>query len=736
MNRPRSTCLAVALVATILFQPGARAQVTGAQVRDAIADAVRHLKARQQPDGSWRSRDRYEHGYTCLATLALLLAGEAPTSPPMARALNVIAHAPDEYTYVVSLKIMALAQADPEKYKEDIERSARWLMRAQDESGLWSYQLNPVNYDHSNSQFALLGLNAAAQAGVKVPAGVWQAARRRVLTTQNSDGGWSYTFRGSSYGSMTAAGVSDLLILGGAVVSPVERGVRNGVAPGCGRYREDKPLLNGLRWLGREFSAIQNPGHGRSNLHYWLYAVERCGILSGLQMLGRHDWYREGAAKLVSDQRADGGWGTIENTCFSIMFLAKGRKPLLVQKLQWSADDDWNPDRNDLEHLLDRIGDKLGEPMSWQSVPFDAPLERWLAAPLLYMQGHKFPEWTPNQREKVRQYVEQGGTLFLEACCGREDFRNGAEAFLAETFPLTPLHELDSGHPVYHAYQDVAPAGLMGVDVGCRTSIIYSPFDLSCHWEQANIPLLGERAFDLGLNIAAFATGRRPLRDRLDLVKVAEREDINEPPPPGDPLVLAQVEYHGDWQPDPHALAHFAEYLNEQAGLRVAASARATRLTPEELPRAPFLYMTGHYAFELSGKERAALAAHLRRGGFLFADACCGRREFDASFRAMLRQVAPQGELRRLEPTHPIFSGSPGFRIESVGYRAAALAENPNLSRPELWGLETDGRLAVVYSPYGLGCGLDGHACYNCRGILEADARRMATNVVLYALTR
>ncbi len=711
-------------------------EVTGAEVRAAITAGARHLKARQQADGSWPAAGRYEHGYTCLATLSLLLAGEPATAPHIARALDVIADSSDEHVYVVSLKIMALAQADGEKYRKQVERSARWLMRAQGETGLWSYQLNPVSFDHSNSQFALLGLHAAAQIGVKVPGGVWGAARKRVLTTQNRDGGWSYTFRGSSYGSMTAAGVSDLLILGSAVASPTEKGMRNGLAPNCGRYREDAPLMNGLRWLGREFTAEQNPGRGRSNVQYWLYAVERCGILSGLQTFGRHDWYRAGVAKLVRDQRGDGGWGSLENTCFSIMFLAKGRKPLLVQKLQWSDDNAWNPDRNDLEHLLARLGDKLGEPLSWQTVAFDAPLERWLAAPLLYMQGHDFPKWTQNQRDKLRAYVEQGGTLLVEACCGRDDFKQGAEAFFAETFPLTPLRELDPGHPVYHAYHEIAPAGLMGVDIGCRTSIIYSPFDLSCHWEQANIPVLGERAFQIGENIAAFATGRRPLRDRLDVVKLAAQDDPDEPPPPGDALVLGQVAYQGDWQPDPHALAHFAEYLNENAGLSVAPAPRPTPLEPAALRRAPVLYMTGHYSFELSVKERFALAEHLRRGGFLLADACCGRREFDASFRAMLASAVPDGALRRLEPSHPIFSGSPGYRIESVAYRAQALAENPNLRTPELWGLEIDGRLTVVYSPYALGCGLDGHACYNCRGVLDDDARKLATNIVLFALTR
>ena len=101
----------------------------------------------------------------------------------------------------------------------------------------------------------------------------------------------------------------------------------------------------------------------------------------------------------------------------------------------------------------------------------------------------------------------------------------------------------------------------------------------------------------------------------------------------------------------------------------------------------------------------------------------------------MVKRAFPDRELKRLPANHPIFRGEPGFRLDTVGYKPAALAENPELSKPELWGLEIEGRLALVYSPYAIGCGLDGHVCYNCRGILDEDARRLAANVVLYALT-
>jgi len=729
----------VVLVACLLLglpRPSAAQDVTGAQVKRAIAAGVRALKSRQSPDGSWSVRYPHPGGGTCLVTLALLQAGEPVASRQMAAALDQIRNLADQRVYVVSLKIMVLAQADPDRYRREIQAGAQWLIKAQTKAGLWSYTQAGGNFDHSNSQFALLGLHAAAQVGVHIPTAVWRRAQTAVLRTQNRDGGWPYRSRGGSYGSMTAAGVADLIILGHTPVAGREQGFRNGKAPGCGKYKANKPLLNGLSWLGRHFRADQNPQRRRSWVHYWLYAVERCGILSGRRSFGHHDWYREGAAHLVRTQGLAGTWGDgVVDTAFAILFLAKGHKPLLIQKLQWSDDDAWNPDRHDAAHLVSFVGDKLGEPTAWQVVDFDAPLEDWLAAPLLYMQGHRFPEWNADQRAKVRDYIEQGGTLLAEACCGHDEFRAGFLRFAAQTFSEVPLRELDPGHPVYHTYDDAEPHGLMGIDLGCRTSIIFSPNDLSCLWEQGDVPRLSERGFKLGLNIAAYAVGRRPLRDRLDVITLPTLREDEPALPPGDALRLAQVVHDGDWRPDPQALVRLAEFLRDNSQLDVVTRYKPLHLSAPELYTCPVLFMTGHYDFHLSEEERTALAAHLRRGGFLFAEACCGRAAFDRSFRAMVREAFPDHELEPLPPEHPIFRGEPGFDLETVRYKPAVLREEPGLTEPRLWGLEIDGRLALVYSPYAVGCGLEGHVCHDCRGLVDEDARRLAANVVLHALT-
>jgi len=94
----------------------------------------------------------------------------------------------------------------------------------------------------------------------------------------------------------------------------------------------------------------------------------------------------------------------------------------------------------------------------------------------------------------------------------------------------------------------------------------------------------------------------------------------------------------------------------------------------------------------------------------------------------------PGATLQRLPADHPIYSGRVGVRIRSVRYGEAVRAETPDLDEPVLYGLERRGHLVLVYSPYGLADGLDGLTTYGARTVAPADARRLAVNILLYAL--
>src|SRR5262249_10505258 len=138
-----------------------------------------------------------------------------------------------------------------------------------------------------------------------------------------------------------------------------------------------------------------------------------------------HDWYRDGTNWLVKSQDPEGSWKgiglgeTIEeiSTAFALLFLAKGRRPVLVSKLQRSGGD-WNLLRHDLAHLTAYTEQKWKLPMTWQIIDGrTATLADYCQTPVLFISGREALNMTAEQKQLLRAYVEEGGFIFADACC-------------------------------------------------------------------------------------------------------------------------------------------------------------------------------------------------------------------------------------------------------------------------------------------------------------------------------
>ena len=107
-------------------------------------------------------------------------------------------------------------------------------------------------------------------------------------------------------------------------------------------WRRDPEVQSGMAWIAQNFSVTEHPeyskGHGNTFINYYLYGLERAGILFDTRHFGRHDWYAEGAAYLLEAQKPDGSWGGNANsryepvwdTCFAILFLKRATRSLDV----------------------------------------------------------------------------------------------------------------------------------------------------------------------------------------------------------------------------------------------------------------------------------------------------------------------------------------------------------------------------------------------------------------------
>ncbi len=274
----------------------------------------------------------------------------------------------------------------------------------------------------------------------------------------------------------------------------------------------------------------------------------------------------------------------------------------------------------------------------------------------------------------------------------------------------------------------------MGITMGCRTPVIYSPFDLSKLWEFMDANPATDQAFQVGANICAYATGREPLPEKLDQQRAAEPEpDAPTQKKLRGAFTFAQMTYSGDWDTGPLVGKRVSTHLRQAVGMTTASTRKEVALADPDLFEYPFLFMSGRDRFRLTEAERARLGEYLERGGFLFAEAACGSPEFDTSFRRLLAETFPERALLRLPLDHPLFRAY--YSITEVEYTPAVRAERPDFNEPFLEELTIDGRIVLVYSKYSLGYGIEKAPFLGSRGLTHESALRLFANVIIYAMT-
>ena len=144
--------------------------------------------------------------------------------------------------------------------------------------------------------------------------------------------------------------------------------------------------------------------------------------------------------------------------------------------------------------------------------------------------------------------------------------------------------------------------------------------------------------------------------------------------------------------------------------------------------------MTGHYDFQLSDGEAAGLARYLNRGGLLVVSAGARLKPFDKAFKRELKKAFANGELVKIPPSHPLFSG--GWNgVDKVTFTPPVLRDDPTLETPEFYGYFIDGRLAILYTPYDLMSGVNRESNAYAKGLVDTDAMRVVNNIITYALS-
>ncbi len=187
---------------------------------------------------------------------------------------------------------------------------------------------------------------------------------------------------------------------------------------------------------------------------------------------------------------------------------------------------DWDVDQRMPSNLLDAL-------IQYTTLRVD-PKERvvaladprMLAAPMVYLAGHKLVEFNPDERRNFEQYVRNGGFVFVDDCNHDIDglFAKSFEAEMATIFGSDALQKLSNDHPLYRSFfefdkppatgfelngwgDDLVHDYLKGISINGRLGLLYSNKDYGCEldYDFRNKRWLAEDNSKFVVNIVIYA---------------------------------------------------------------------------------------------------------------------------------------------------------------------------------------------------------------------------------------
>ena len=777
--------LCVSAFAAATFTLSATA-ATPQQVQQAIEKAQKWLLDHRNAAGNWEVVDKPEMnkandnritdvrarqwgGMSALATYALLASGEDYRDAQMKKGIDFLLGANIQSTYGLGLSSQIVAFI-PEKQSRDLVKrnvamiysgmipppnldprtASSWLPAA----GFYSYwtgapngtneaefgkQFNARNlggpqpqdwYDRSNGQYAVLGMWALADAGGEIRQSYWQIEDAAWKKAQLPDGGWNYNsivpeMRDASP-SMTAAGIATLYITQDFTLEDNWSVCKGGV--------KNTAIERGLHWMD------QHINQALVGNFYTMYGIERIGTASGRKYFGTKDWFRIGADFLVANQNADGSWsgshGPLPDTSFGLLFLARGRAPVLMNKLEYesasggektAASEQWDERPRDVANLAKWVGKEDESYFNWQVVNLLVSPEELHDAPILYIAGSQALSFTKEQEDKLRTFVEQGGMILGNADCGRPIFANNFIALGKKLFPKYEFHATPPNDFIYNEQfkQFRVKPKVMELSNNVRKLMVLIPdADPARSWQTRSASIKPDM-YGLGANIFLYAVDKRNLYAKGDTYIVTPDPSVT----PASTLNVARLDLGDNPDPEPGGWPRMAAIMHNT----FKTDLKVDLVKPEALSGYKVADLTGTGKIILSAASRNAIKQFVDGGGTLIVDAAGGDIEFADSVEIELNTIFSGSKLQPLAENGPPFDMA-NFKIDKIGWRMYAQDRVGDKRHAKLRGMTIGNRIAVFFSREDLSAGIVGEPVDGIFGYDPATATRLMTAILLYAI--
>jgi len=165
----------------------------------------------------------------------------------------------------------------------------------------------------------------------------------------------------------------------------------------------------------------------------------------------------------------------------------------------------WKTRHAGISVLMQSFNQRTGVPVKFGLRDLRLTDEALFDTPVLYMTGHEAFTVTAEESAALRRYLENGGLLLAESCCGRKGFDLAFRQMMRQVLPGRPLAPLAVDASLFQLPNDVQwmgvtpalmqdlgaagiPPRLEVVDIDSNYAVIYSPLGMAGGWEMSPSP--------------------------------------------------------------------------------------------------------------------------------------------------------------------------------------------------------------------------------------------------------
>lgn len=730
------------------------------RIASALSGSAKFLKGQQNEEGFWAVGDKNLNiSHTATALIGLANQGEDLKSRDMRRAISWLAREnwdddaqqgsqargsseQEQSVLARAARLSFLARYGLPEYRQTVAEDMLWLEDAQFDDGGWGEVSAAMTEDrsaHSTNEISLIvgvALREAHYAGKEISRRTWINAAKYWTDAQARDGGFRASL--SSYGGlgeattthMTGAGIAGLLLtLDMAFSAGSDR---------CDQFLTKRSQISGLdqamEWMDVNYDDfIMQIGSltGADTTFSGMTIMQNMLEVAGVGRFNDKDVFRTECERVLNAYSDAGVFaGSPVITANMLESLSKGAAPVVVQRVIVGGPRGAEYSR-DADHLVQYMRRERGKPLNWRTTTIDRPVRELVRVPILYINVQGELDWGADKWQKIRNYCFGGGAVILNVSGAAEAQRPAVVEGLRQAMPeytLKPLAKDDAVLSTQHKIAD--PGGVQVLGNGFKNFVFLPDDDWSCRMN----------LYQLEDHPETFQFVDNLLYYTLDYSAPPSNFAIStweEPTASIAEVVVSRMEVGSDVPAYPDLL----KTLNRSmlAGYRLKVTDAGADSSQSRMDAA-LLWMSATGTSPLTEGEKQAIKSYIDGGGFLFADVIGGNESAGEALRSQIQSMDPTIEIRRLLANHPIISGrveeTQGYDVRVVKLRHVLAKEFEKLPRAKMYLLERGGEEIGVLSEYDIASG-QGYVFFpHCRGVMPEESRRIATNVILYAMQR